>query len=157
MNIGYYFHLGLNSRQSRINAEHSTTVSMGLYITLYIYKKITNVDSPIKQPNSSCYTNFPLGFWIMHFLNIHRWLNIANITPNGPDDGSVETKGYSVDFLINPSFHLDYLVINFSVYYIYIYSLRGVRTLRMELNCCHSRNSEPFSELSTTVLRYRKM
>ena len=32
------------------------------------------------------------------FLNIHRWLNIANITPHGPDEGSVEPKRYSVDF-----------------------------------------------------------
>ena len=40
-------------------------------------------------------------------------LNIANITPHGPDDGSVEPKRYSVDFSINLSFHLDYLVINF--------------------------------------------
>ena len=55
------------------------------------------------------------------FLNTHRWLNIANITPHGPDDGSVEPKRYSVDFSINLSFHLDYLVINFSTYVIYIY------------------------------------
>ena len=65
------------------------------------------------------------------FLNIHRSLNVANITPHGPDDGSVELKHCSVDFSINFSFHLDYLVINFSTYcqitilyllsYIYIY------------------------------------
>ena len=47
------------------------------------------------------------------FLNIQRWLNITNITPHGPDDGSVEPKRYSVDFLINISFYLDYFVINF--------------------------------------------
>ena len=57
--------------------------------------------------------------------------DFANITPHGPDDGSVEPKRYSVDFSINLSFHLDYLVINFSLhivgvqsiiyYYIYIY------------------------------------
>ena len=41
---------------------------------------------------------------------------IANITPHSPDDGSVEPKRYSVDFLINLSFHLDYLVINFSTH-----------------------------------------
>ena len=49
-------------------------------------------------------------------LNIHRWLNIANITPDGPDDGSVEPKHYSVDFSINLSVHVDYLVINFCTY-----------------------------------------
>ena len=50
---------------------------------------------------------------------------------HGHDDGSVEPKRYSVDFSINLSFNLDYLVINFSTYcritilyllsYIYIY------------------------------------
>ena len=40
------------------------------------------------------------------------------ITLHGPDDGSVEPKRYSVDFSINLSFHLDYLVINFSTWYI---------------------------------------
>ena len=61
-----------------------------------------------------------LSQWLMFknaFLNIHRWLNITNITPHGPDDGSVEPKRYSVDFLINLSFHLDYLVINFYIYF----------------------------------------
>ena len=48
------------------------------------------------------------------FLNIHRWLNISNMIPHVPDDGSVEPKRYCVDFSINLSFHLDYLVINFS-------------------------------------------
>ena len=41
---------------------------------------------------------------------------ICNITPHGPDDGSVEPKCYSDDFSINLSFHLDYLVINFSLH-----------------------------------------
>ena len=40
-----------------------------------------------------------------------------------PDDGSVEQKRYSIDFSINLSFHLDYIVINFSLY-IYIYRER---------------------------------
>ena len=53
-------------------------------------------------------------FFYFAFLNIHRWLDIASINPRGPDDGSVEPKRYSVDFSINLSFHLDYLVINFS-------------------------------------------
>ena len=59
---------------------------------------------------------FSLGFLYFAFLNIHRWLKIANITPHGPVDSSVEPKRYSEDFLINLSFHLDYLVINFSTY-----------------------------------------
>ena len=41
---------------------------------------------------------------------------ITNITPHGSDDGSVEPKRYIVDFSINLSFHLDYLLINFSLY-----------------------------------------
>ena len=84
-----------------------------LYIYIYIYK-------------------LSLRFLYGAFLNIHRWLNIANITPHGPDYGSVEPKCYSVDFLKDLSFHLDYLVINFSTHththtdiyiciYIYIY------------------------------------
>ena len=70
------------------------------------------------------------------FLNVHPWLNIVNITLHGPDDGSIEPKRYSVDFLINLSYHLDYLVINFSTYcrikilylvsYIYIYIYHDV-------------------------------
>ena len=44
----------------------------------------------------------------------NRWLNIANITPHGPDDGLEEPKRYSVDFSINLSLYSDYLVINFS-------------------------------------------
>ena len=69
--------------------------------------------------------------YIYILLTKMYWLNIANITPHSPDDGSVEPKHYSVDFLINLSFRLDYLVTNFSTYcqitilyllsYIYIY------------------------------------
>ena len=65
------------------------------------------VESVFKWPTFSYYTNFPLGFCILHFLNIHCWLKIANITPHGPDDGSVELKRYSVDLSINLSFYLD--------------------------------------------------
>ena len=32
------------------------------------------------------------------FLNIHRWINIADIAHLGLEDGSVEPKRYSVDF-----------------------------------------------------------
>ena len=56
-------------------------------------------------------------FLYFAFLNIHHWLKIANISPHGPDDGSVEPKRYTVDFWINLSFHLNYLVINFSIYW----------------------------------------
>ena len=84
--------------------------------------KTINADSPIKRQTFPSYTNFPQGFLYFAFLNIHRWPNIANITPHGPDDGSVEPKRYSVDLSINLSFHLDYLVINL---YIYIYSLEN--------------------------------
>ena len=56
------------------------------------------------------------------FLNIHRWLNIANITPHDSDDGSEGPKRYCVNFAINLSFHLDYLIINLYIY-IYIYIL----------------------------------
>ena len=41
---------------------------------------------------------FSLGFYISHFLHIHRWFNITNIIPHSPDDGSLEPKRYSVDF-----------------------------------------------------------
>ena len=57
------------------------------------------------------------------FLNIHCWLNIANITPHGPDDGSVEPKHYGVNSSINLSFYLDYLVINFSLHIVRLQSI----------------------------------
>ena len=44
-------------------------------------------------------------------------LNITNITPHSPDDGSAEPKRYSVDWLcfsINPHFLFGLLVVNFS-------------------------------------------
>ena len=31
------------------------------------------------------------------FLNIYRWFNITNIIPHSPDEGSLESKRYSVD------------------------------------------------------------
>ena len=45
-------------------------------------------------------------------------MKIINITPHGPDDGSVEPKHYSVDPLINHSLHLDRC---YQFFYIYIY------------------------------------
>ena len=54
------------------------------------------------------YKYFP-RFLYFAFLNIHRWLKIVNITPYGPDDGSVEPKRYNVDLSINLSFRLDRL------------------------------------------------
>ena len=43
---------------------------------------------------------FSPRFLYFAFLHIHRWLNMANITPHGPYDGSVEPKLYIVGFLI---------------------------------------------------------
>ena len=71
--------------------------------------------------------------------------NIANITSHGPDDGSVELKRYSVDFLINISFHLDYLDINFSSYiyiYIYILDLKVTVFLWLKFHECQSTNRQ---------------
>ena len=40
------------------------------------------------------------SFYIyLHFLYIHRYLYITNITPHSPDDGSVEPKRYNVDLV----------------------------------------------------------
>ena len=56
-------------------------------------------------------------------LNIHRWLNISNIIPQSPDNGSFEPKRYRVDF----SSHKSLLKFGlpryqfFFIYYIYIY------------------------------------
>ena len=67
---------------------------------------------------------------IKTFLNIYRWLKIVNITPHGPDDGSVEPKRYRVDLSINLSFHLDrcyqffYILSDYNpsfTFHIYIY------------------------------------
>ena len=57
------------------------------------------------------------------YLNIHCWLNITNITAHSPDDGSVEPKRYRVNFSINLSFHLDCLVINFSLHIVGLQSI----------------------------------
>ena len=57
--------------------------------------KKANAYSLIKRSTFSWYTNFPKVFV---FLNIHRWFNIINIAPHGPDDGSLEPKHYSVYF-----------------------------------------------------------
>ena len=78
-----------------------------------------------------------IAFWfywtiinIFAFLNIHHWLKIANITPHGPNDDSVEPKRYSVDLSINLSFHLDrcyqffYILSDYNplfTFHIYIY------------------------------------
>ena len=50
-----------------------------------------------KTANFFLLYKFSPRFLYFAFLNIHRWLKIANITPHGPDDGSVEPKPYSVD------------------------------------------------------------
>ena len=67
-----------------------------LYSRLF---KTTNADSLIKQPTSSCYTPIFPRFLYFALLNIHRWFNITNIIPHSPDDGSLEPKRYSVDFV----------------------------------------------------------
>ena len=75
---------------------------------------------------------FSPRFLYFAFLNIDRWLNIANITPHGPDDGSVEPKHYSVNFSINLSLPLELpcyqffstycqITIDYLLIYIYIY------------------------------------
>ena len=47
----------------------------------------------------SCYTYFPKFYIFLTFWHIDRSLNITNITPQIPVDGSVEPKRYSVDFI----------------------------------------------------------
>ena len=67
----------------------------------------TNADSLIKRPiffviNSQLFHVIQLfqSFYIfLHFLFIHHYLNITNITPHSPDDGSAELKRYNVDFV----------------------------------------------------------
>ena len=88
------------------------------------YPKICRkIDNKVIQVKGEMYCGVDTILYFA-FLNILRWLNIAIITPHGPDDGSVELKRCSVYSSINLSFHLDYLVINFSLslsLYIYIY------------------------------------
>ena len=48
--------------------------------------------------NFFLFYKFSPRFLYFAFSNIHHWLKIANITPHGPEDGSVEPKDYSVDF-----------------------------------------------------------
>ena len=40
------------------------------------------------------------GFMVLYFvlLNIYRWINITNIVPHSPEDGSFKPKRYSVNF-----------------------------------------------------------
>ena len=90
-------------------------------IYIYIYRNYTRMlhvvlNKSWKQHSTASYFSSHKSSKYFAFLNIHHWLNIANITPHGPDDGLVELKRYSVNFSINLSFHLDYLVINFSTY-----------------------------------------
>ena len=94
--------------------------------------KTTNADSPIKRPTFSFYTNFSPKFLYFAFLNIHRWLKIVNITPRGPDDGSVEPKRFSVDFSINLSFHLDRC---YQFFYITLNSIRLWGSSSWALRC----------------------
>ena len=69
--------------------------------------KETNADSLIKRPiflviNSQLFHVIQLiqSFYIfLHFLYTHCYLNITNIMPYSPDDGSAEPKHYSVNFV----------------------------------------------------------
>ena len=69
--------------------------------------KETNADSLIKRPNFLVINSqlfhviqlFQSFYIFLHFLYIHRYLNITNITIHRPDDGSAEPKHYSVDFV----------------------------------------------------------
>ena len=61
----------------------------------FFKKTKANVDSLIKKQTFSCYTNFPKVFV---FLNIHRRFNIINITPQSPEDGSLQPKRFNVYF-----------------------------------------------------------
>ena len=61
---------------------------------------------------------FAIDMQVCIFLfTICKYIYTINITPHGPDDGSAEPKRYSVDPLINHSFHLDRC---YQFFYIYI-------------------------------------
>ena len=34
-----------------------------------------------------------------HVLNVHLWFNVTSIIPHSPDDGSLEPKLSSIDFV----------------------------------------------------------
>ena len=80
---------------------------VGCFIGQMTLFKETNADSLIKRPifpviNSQLFHVIQLfqSFYIfLHFLYIHCYLYITNITPHSPDDGSAEPKRYSVDFI----------------------------------------------------------
>ena len=88
------------------------------------YFKETNADSSIKRPiflviNSQLFLLYNFSKFLYIFtLFIHpSTLNITNKTPHCPDDGSAESKRYSVDWLcfsINPYFLFGLFVVNFS-------------------------------------------
>ena len=88
------------------------------------YLKETNADSLIKRTiflviNSqlSLLYNFSKFLYIFTLFIHPSTLNVTNITPHSPDDGSAEPKHYSVDWLcfpINPYLLFGLLVVNFS-------------------------------------------
>ena len=49
--------------------------------------------------NSFLIDRFSQGFGIFVFFDILRWFNFTNMSPHSPDDGSLEPKRYSVDFI----------------------------------------------------------
>ena len=54
-------------------------------------------DGCLKVQNTKTLQIF-LRFLYFVLLNNHRWFNITNVIPHCPDDGSLESKRYSVDF-----------------------------------------------------------
>ena len=63
-----------------------------IYIYIYIYIVINRQLLLVIHIFQSFYI-------FLSCLHIHRQLNITNITPHSPDDGLVEPKRYSVDFV----------------------------------------------------------
>ena len=105
---------------------------MCVYIYIYIYihicRKIDNND-PSGRRDLLRGRHYSISVLLNHHQDYERWY-LANITPNGPDDSSVELKRYSVDLSINLSFHLVhcyqffYILLNYNplfTFHIYIY------------------------------------
>ena len=110
------------------------------------YLKETNADSLIKRPiflviNSQLFLlyNFSKFLYIFKLFIHPSILNITNINPHSPDDGSAEPKRYSVDFVsqnITP-FHLDYMSIfphKLSDYYPLFSSIAIIKIKYFQMN-----------------------
>ena len=115
------------------------------------YFKETNADSLIKRPiflviNSqrfSYYTNFPKFLYIF-YTSCTAIVNITNIIPRRPDDGSAGPKRHSVDFVSQS--YMDYLVILYIYIYIYIY-IYVIQRQTVSFYQDSSVWSSPFTEL----------